>query len=604
MLDGTFRCVHCGRELIRGLDKPGRLIQCEFCKAHVVVPPMNHAAHPDHPATAAFRPPKTRGPIPLQAVLGFILAGCVVALAVIFFSIQRSGFGPSDFAVAIQAAEKAGSPEDGIQLIDQLLSQHRLGMAQKVQAEELRSLLQKRIQVDATFAALLDTPERQGSMPGRRGAGTSKIKPPTAPPVAVVPIPLPPELALADAQTAYRRGVRLASEEGAVTNMAMVFTLITKAAQAGLSDAQHDLAAMYSEGMGCATDQVAALSWCQKAAAQGDAESLALLGYLYAIGKDVPADPVQAAQWNEQASVQGSPEAAFNLGVQYVNGRGIRLDCVKAFEQFSAAAARGNAEAQVSLGVLYWKGLGVAQDPTNAFLCFQKAHEQGNLSGTFALGLLYGAGVGVVRDRQMAAALCLAAARNGHVGAQKQMGRMYLAGSGVTWSEQEAIYWYRQAAAQGDEAARLAVEAYHNMHLPPVLATCETCQGKGVVAAFCPNCRGTGKLTETVTSTSIKNCVCGWQMVNGRCPNCGRVDPGATQTRTIACALCNGTGRLNVPCKRCNGSGQVHVSGPAQATFEQMVNRADPGISLTLPANFVPVRLHPFRSGVNRQSGL
>jgi len=551
---------------------------------------MNHSG--GHPA-AQFPPSQDiRRPALLQSIIGFVCAGCALTLALIFYSVQRAGCDPAEFAEAMQAAEKAETPEDGIRLVDRVMSQHHLDLTQQARAGGMRLLLQKRAQVDAMLAAA-----SEDAQPVRRSVAVADIPPPVRPPA------LAPDLALAEAQTAYLKGVRLACGVGMSTNAVAAFALINQAATAGLPDAQHDLASMYAAGTGCATDLAAAVSWCRKAAEQGDVEAQAWLGYRFVNGRDLPSDPVQAARWNEKAAAQGHAVATLNLGLQYASGRGVWQDYARAFALFTAAAGCGNAEAQANLGVLYWKGLGVEKNVTNAVGCFQKAYEGGSAQGTFALGLLYGIGAGVAHDRQKAAALCLAAARSGHVGAQKQMGRMFLAGNGVPASEQDAIYWYRQAAAQGDEAAQQAVDVYHK-HLSPVFAPCETCLGKGVVPRVCPDCHGTGRKTEKVTSTSIKNCVCGWQMVNGRCPNCGRVDPGATQTRSVACTACQGTGRLSGVCKRCSGSGQVHVAGPAQTTFAQMVNRSDPGCTLAIPNQYTPVPLHPFRSGINRGGGL
>ena len=203
----------------------------------------------------------------------------------------------------------------------------------------------------------------------------------------------------------------------------------------------------------------------------------------------------------------------------------------------------------------------------------------------------------------MAAACCLAAARSGHLGAQKQMARMYLAGCGVTASEQDAIYWCRLAASQGDEYARQAVEAYRNSHLPPVYANCEECLGKGQITRTCRACGGSGTYSQTVTTKSIKTCSCGWQMVNGRCPNCGRTVNSSYST-TSACPSCRGSGHETLNCQRCGGAGQVRVSGPAQASFAQVLNRPDPTIVLGTATRPAPVRLHPFRAGVNRGVGL
>ncbi|MEI8243328.1 MAG: hypothetical protein WCI17_08695 [bacterium] len=574
MPDNTFPCARCGRSIDRGTDEPGTLVPCASCKSHVVVP-ARQAGGAAQAAPAAFSTSRNGKRLPpLWVFFGGVLAACLLALGLIFFFIQRNSRDQAAFMEAMQAAENADPPEEGIRLIEQMLGS-RLDVGQKAQARTLRLLLNKRVQVDASAA----TARREEA--ARKAAAAVKPLPP--------PPPSPPAaLTLDDARAAYGKGLRLASGDG--RDEAGAFVLVSRAATIGLPEAQHDLAAMHAHGIGCATNPAAAMLWARRAAEQGDVDAQAWLGQVLVSGTDVPADPVQAAQWNEKAAAQGHAVATLNLAIQCVNGQGVRLDCARAFSQFAAAAARGSAEAQVNLGVMYWKGLGVPQDPTNAFRCFQKAHEQGSAPGTFALGLLYGSGSGVAKDRQMASACFLAAARRGHVGAQKQIGRMYLTGSGVPWSEQDSIYWYRMAAAQGDEYARQAVDAYRNTHLAPVVAPCEGCQAKGAVVRPCRDCRGAGTVAQVVTSKSIKSCKCGWQIINGRCPNCGYTDQ-ASRTLQVPCAACGGTGRKSVPCGRCGGSGQVRVSGPAQATFTQMVSRPDPGAMLATSATYAPVRL-------------
>ncbi|MFZ4396716.1 MAG: hypothetical protein ACOYOU_13930, partial [Kiritimatiellia bacterium] len=414
----------------------------------------------------------------------------------------------------------------------------------------------------------------------------------------------PPEPTLADARDMYEKGVRLACGDGVLKDYAAAAALIGSAAAIGLPAAQHDMAAIQAEGIGCATNLYQALEWGRKAADQGDREAQAWMGYRLATGaKGIPPDFVQAAQWNRKAAAQGQVLAMLNLGIQYANGQGMRRDFSQAIDLLTAAAARGSADAHAILGVMHWKGLGVSQDPTNAFRAFQKAHEMGNTQGTFALGLLYGSGSGVAKDRQMAAACFLAAARNGHVGAQKQIGRMFFTASGVSWSEQDAIYWFRMAAAQGDAYALQAVDAYRNTHLPPVFAPCTACAAKGTVTRSCAACRGSGSQSRIVTSKSIRSCSCGWQMVNGRCPNCGRSESNS-RTVTVPCATCDGVGSRNVSCGRCGGSGQVRVAGPAQDTFAQMLSRPDPGIVMDFASTYTPVQLLPFRTGVNRGGGI
>ena len=588
MSDESVPCSRCGRENSGCHGLPGEWVLCEQCKAAEAPPALPVRGYSSAASLPGFRLPDERRPTPLWYYFGMAFFLCLLALGVIYFYIQRNSRDQAQFAAAMQAAEKAQTTEEGLRIVDRLLQQSWYDEGQKAQIQTLRMLLQKQEQVANAVAAA-----RQEDLARKADAA----KPHPAPPP-------PKELTLADAQAVYDKALRMAGGSGVAKDEAAAFSLISKAAYIGLPDAQHDLAAMFAGGIGCPSNLTSAVAWARKAGNLGDLESQAWLGWLLASGSGRPVDLAEAARWNELAAAQGDATAALNLGVQYVHGLGVSQDCVRAFALFSAAASHGNAEAHANLGAMYWKGLGVEQSASNAFKRFQRSQELGCVQGTFALGLLYGIGAGVAKDRQMAAACCLSAARSGHVGAQKQLGRMYLNGTGVSWSEQDAIYWYRMAAAQGDEFARQAVDAYRNTHLPSVFAPCESCRGKGMVERTCLQCRGTGTTTETVKGRSVKNCSCGWQMVNGRCPNCGKVDTSPVQTVTLSCPACRGSGHQQQTCDRCGGSGQVRVAGPAQATFAQMIGRPDPGISLVPSTTFMPVRLHPFRTGANRGSGI
>lgn len=593
MADNTFQCSECGQSMSRAGALTGAYVQCPHCGSLVSVPKPASRTQPDAqekgaPAGGAMRP------VPLWVYFGCGLLLCVIAMALIYWQIRSNSREQAAFQNTIQAAENAETPDAGLQLIEQLLRQSHLDSGQKAQARTLRTLLKKQVQVNAAMVAVKQ--EEAVRLAAATAAAAKQL-------AHATPAP-PPEPTLADAQCLYDKGVRLAHAEGVEKNEIAAFGMISNAAAIGLSAACHDMAAFHAEGIGCVSNLAMAVAWGRKAARQGDAEAQSWLGYLLLPGVcSLPADPVQAAQWNGKAAAQGEVPAMLNLGLQYVKGVGVPLDLPQAFSQFSAAAARGNTDALTMLGMMYWKGLGVAQDPTNAASCFKKAHEMGNTQSTFALGLLYGSGYGVGKDRQMAAACFLAAARNGHVGAQKQIGRMYFMGSGVSWSEQDAIFWFRKAAAQGDAYAIQVVDVYRNTHLPPVFASCTACAAKGRVERTCAMCGGAGVASRTMTGKSIRNCTCGWQMVNGRCPNCGRTE-NVSRTITEPCTVCNKTGHLNVSCNRCGGSGQVRVAGPAQESIAQMLSRPDPGIGLDFSGSYTPVRLLPFRTGVKRAGGI
>jgi len=81
----------------------------------------------------------------------------------------------------------------------------------------------------------------------------------------------------------------------------------TRAAEAGFSRAQYNIAAMYETGDGVPQDYVKAAEWYQKAAEQGHGLSQNYLGTLYHQGKGVPQDFVKAYMWYNLAATKLQP---------------------------------------------------------------------------------------------------------------------------------------------------------------------------------------------------------------------------------------------------------------------------------------------------------
>ena len=86
----------------------------------------------------------------------------------------------------------------------------------------------------------------------------------------------------------------------------------TLAAEQGMVLAQHDLATMYQEGLGVAEDLKLAAYWFNLAAQQGDAKAQNNLGILFATGQGVEENLVQAYQWFSMAAAGGMIDALDN----------------------------------------------------------------------------------------------------------------------------------------------------------------------------------------------------------------------------------------------------------------------------------------------------
>ncbi|MBF0615017.1 MAG: sel1 repeat family protein [Magnetococcales bacterium] len=124
---------------------------------------------------------------------------------------------------------------------------------------------------------------------------------------------------------------------------------LTTLAEWGDAKAQHNLAAMYLEGVELPLDYEAAFQWHFLSAEQGYAPAQHDLGTLYLEGLGVAADPAMAATWFLAAARQNDPKAQNNLGILYATGDGVEQNLIQARAWFLLAARGGEVDALENL---------------------------------------------------------------------------------------------------------------------------------------------------------------------------------------------------------------------------------------------------------------
>lgn len=99
----------------------------------------------------------------------------------------------------------------------------------------------------------------------------------------------------------------------------------------------------------------------------------------------------------------------------------------------------------------YYHGIGVPVDYDKAFPLFKKAaDEYDDADAQNMLGIMYNGGLGVTADKKLSVEYYEKAAIQGNMFAQNSMGRIC---EFERKDIQKAIYWYKQAAEQGDDLA-------------------------------------------------------------------------------------------------------------------------------------------------------
>ncbi|MBF0179645.1 MAG: sel1 repeat family protein [Magnetococcales bacterium] len=120
-------------------------------------------------------------------------------------------------------------------------------------------------------------------------------------------------------------------------------------AEWGDAKAQHNLGAMFLEGLEIPRDYAAAMEWYEQAARQGYAPAQYDIGTMFLEGLGVEADPARAAEWFLLAAGQRDPKAQNNLGILCATGEGMPRDMIQARMWFLLAASGGLEDARDNL---------------------------------------------------------------------------------------------------------------------------------------------------------------------------------------------------------------------------------------------------------------
>lgn len=138
------------------------------------------------------------------------------------------------------------------------------------------------------------------------------------------------------------------------------------AAEAGVADAQYNLAQMYFSGEGVPRDLPEAALWFERAATQGLAPAQHNIALAYDEGYGVGIDKAKAACWYEKAASRGMLNSMQNLGLMYAHGEGLPQDYERALFLFVQAANGGLPDAQQSAAASYANGWGAEPDLVEA----------------------------------------------------------------------------------------------------------------------------------------------------------------------------------------------------------------------------------------------
>jgi uncharacterized protein len=232
---------------------------------------------------------------------------------------------------------------------------------------------------------------------------------------------------------------------GIERNPAVAAILLHQAADMGHAPSQFLVACLYEELD--TPDHTSALYWLRKAARQNLPDANALISVFHRNGWGVPKSDEEANNFLLLAANAGHAHSQYLFGQVCAQALGVSQNHETAVSWYRAAANRGDADAMLALGNCYQNGQGVAADREEAKRWLEKAAGIGNVGALFnraALATTIEEGLTWAKPAAMA----------GIAEAQFALGIHYAMGNGLPKSKTAAIFWYKQAAAQGHEGAK------------------------------------------------------------------------------------------------------------------------------------------------------
>jgi uncharacterized protein len=287
---------------------------------------------------------------------------------------------------------------------------------------------------------------------------------------------------------ALRRAVMLAEQGDAK----QAFPLLTRAARAGIAEAEYRVGRCYLEGTGVPPNRAGGVRWLERAADQGYVDAQARLATLFVHGLASVANAVpeqganpsanlfatndatdpdfdSAIKWARKAAEGGSADGQAVLGYILTSGPERLRDVDEADQWYERSAAAGCPQGALGYALsLARKAVGEEQQAQVA-VYLRRAADAGLPTALYLLGMMTERGLGMKADPGTAVDLFRQAAEKGNRPSQARWGMALMQGQGVAANPLEGESWLRRAALAGDpEAAAVVGDLYaKGGRLPP-----------------------------------------------------------------------------------------------------------------------------------------
>lgn len=197
------------------------------------------------------------------------------------------------------------------------------------------------------------------------------------------------------------------------------------------------------------------IKWLEKSADLNDAYACYKLAKIYkdGLGENSP-DYLRAAEFFRISADHGWVDAQYELGQMYYMGYGfLKRDFKESIKWFEMAAQAGHVDSQYNTAYQYQYGLGVEEDMAKAIMWYEKAANHGHILSQIDVADIYAS---KSPANYTNATMWYERACNQHsFEAYRKLGDIYYWGLGCKADRAKALRYYRLAAEQGDEIAKI-----------------------------------------------------------------------------------------------------------------------------------------------------
>ncbi len=287
---------------------------------------------------------------------------------------------------------------------------------------------------------------------------------------------------------ALRRAVRL-TEQGDVKQ---AFPLLTRAARAGIAEAEYRVGRCYLEGAGVPPSLVEGVRWLERAANQGYVDAQARLATLsihglatstgcsggsaagsaanlFAANDAAEPDFESGIRWARKAAEAGSADGQAVLGYILTSGPEHLRNLDEAHQWYERSAVAGCPQGALGYALSLARTAKDPEEQAKVAEYLRQAADAGLPTGLYLFAIMTERGLGVPADRPAAIQLFRQAAEKGNRPSQARWGLALMEGHSVAANPTEGESWLRRAALAGDpEAAAVVGDLYaKGGKLPP-----------------------------------------------------------------------------------------------------------------------------------------